>query len=157
MSQSIVNTGKSVRQMVLHQAQSIPEELYDVQPAPFNNTIRWNIGHIVYCLDHFLSMSFKSASQLPASYAGLFNTGTKPADWTAAPPTKEELIQQLSAQLNGISEISPDKLEEKLGAPVQMGPFRFETVGELVNFAFIHEAMHFSAIGCLSKAAQHKQ
>lgn len=114
MSQNIVNTAKSVRQIVLHQVQSIPEELFDAQPPQFTNTIRWNVGHIVFCLESFLSLGFPDTSRLPESYAALFNTGTKPSDWTAEPPTKEELVEHLSEQLARIAEIAPGKLEEPL-------------------------------------------
>ncbi|WP_257347591.1 hypothetical protein [Pseudalkalibacillus decolorationis] len=40
MSNALLSTAKSVRQMVIQQVQSIPEELFDVQPEPFNNTMR---------------------------------------------------------------------------------------------------------------------
>ncbi|MCQ6562370.1 DinB family protein [Paenibacillus mendelii] len=157
MSVNIINTAKSVRQITLHQVQSIPEELFDHQPEPFNNTIRWNVGHIVFCLDHFLSGCFQSSSHLPESYAGLFHTGTKPSEWSVTPPSKEELLQQLSAQLNRISEVEPAALEGLLPSPVTMGPLRFETAGELFNFAFIHEAIHHATISCLLKVIRHNQ
>ncbi|CAM5783879.1 MULTISPECIES: DinB family protein [Brevibacillus] len=155
MSQNIVNTAKSVRQIVLHQVQSIPEELFDAQPPQFTNTIRWNVGHIVFCLESFLSLGFPDTSRLPESYAALFNTGTKPSDWTAEPPTKEELVEHLSEQLARIAEIAPGKLEEPLKSPVEMGPLRFTTVGEVVNFAIVHEAMHSSTISSLLKVVQY--
>jgi len=43
MSNALLSTAKSVRQMVIQQIQSISEELFDVQPDQFNNTIRWNV------------------------------------------------------------------------------------------------------------------
>jgi hypothetical protein len=51
MSVMIINTAKIVRQVVLQQVQAIPEELFNVQAAGFNNTIRWNVGHIIYWME----------------------------------------------------------------------------------------------------------
>ncbi|RNB88538.1 DinB family protein [Brevibacillus nitrificans] len=157
MSQSMIRTAISVRQLVLKQIQSIPEDLFDKQSPQFANTIRWNVGHIAFCLDYFLSLGLPLPSSVPDSYASFFHTGTKPADWTAAPPSKEELVKYLSTQLASLSELSPDLLEKNLESPIEMGPLRFETVGEVFNFAFIHETMHFSTIACLLKVLQYER
>lgn len=154
MSQSIIVTGSVLRQIVIGQVQAIPEELFDVQSKFFNNTIRWNVGHIVYWMDRYSSLCFQTESKIPDSYEALFNSGTKPSDWTQAPPAKEELIQYLSAQLSRITEISPDALKQPLEAAFEMGPFRFETAGELLNFAFIHEGIHLGTISSILKVVQ---
>lgn len=156
MSQAILNTAVSVRQILLHQVQSTPEEIFDIQPEGFNNTIRWNIGHIVVSLDAFLSIGFAFNSNLPKTYEDLFKPGTKPSDWTEAPPSKEELIQYLSAQLETFPNTSLDTLDMSLPSPFEIGPLCFKTVGEVFNFAFIHETMHLSTISCLVKVIQHK-
>jgi hypothetical protein len=64
MSQTIINTAKTVRQMVIRQVESIPEEFFDVQPKQFGNTIRWNLGHIISSLDGMLSLGFTFNSNL---------------------------------------------------------------------------------------------
>lgn len=151
MSQNIVHTAKIVHQMALQKIQSIPEDLFDIQPAQFNNTIRWHVGHIIVSLNHFLSMSVPYSYELPESYVGLFNTGTKPSDWSEAPPTKDELVQHLSGQLERLAEVSPSALEETLKSPVDLGPMHFETAGELVNFTLMHEAMHLGNISSMLK------
>jgi uncharacterized damage-inducible protein DinB len=156
MSQTIINTAKTVRQMVIRQIESIPEEAFDVQPKPFNNTIRWNTGHIITALNGMLSLGITFNSNLPDTYAGLFKTGTKPSEWIIAPPSKAELVQILSQQLNSISEVNPGILEDSLQSPIQMGPLKFETVGELFNFAVVHETMHSTAISYLLKVIQHQ-
>ncbi|MCZ8519592.1 MULTISPECIES: DinB family protein [Paenibacillus] len=146
MAQAIINTGKVLHQIVIGKLQGVEEATLDVQPEGFNNTIRWNAGHIVCLLDKFSTLSFGSPSAVPDSYEALFNTGTKPADWSSAPPSKEELLELLTAQLARLSELTPDMLEEKLEAPVTLGPFQFNTAGELFNFALIHEAIHLGMI-----------
>ncbi|MFE5322090.1 DinB family protein [Paenibacillus sp. NPDC056579] len=146
MAQSIINTGKVLRQIVIGQLQGISEAQMDIQPEGFHNTIRWNIGHMVYWLDKYATLSFGSPSAVPAHYEALFNSGTKPADWTVTPPSKEELIGMLAAQLTRLSELTPEMLTQKLPSPFEMGPFQFVTAGELFNFALLHEAIHLGVI-----------
>ncbi|SCW50184.1 Uncharacterized damage-inducible protein DinB (forms a four-helix bundle) [Paenibacillus tianmuensis] len=157
MSQAILNTALKVRGMVLNQVNSIPEELFDIQPVPFNNTIRWNVGHIVAALDGFLSLGTTFNSNLPESYPSLFGMTSKPSDWTTTPPSKEELVRYLSQQLDALSKFPIHTLEDKPETPIQLGPMTFETVGELFNFAFVHETMHNGSINYILRAINHEQ
>ncbi|MFC5650223.1 DinB family protein [Paenibacillus solisilvae] len=153
MSQTIIHTGSVLRQLVIGQIQAIPKELFDVQANGFNNTIRWNVGHIIYWMDAYSKQCFEPESLIPASYSRLFNSGTKPTDWTEIPPTTDGLIQALAEQLNRISEVSEAALEAELKSPLEVGPFRFVTAGEVYNFAFLHEAIHLGTISSLWKAS----
>ncbi|TBL75747.1 DinB family protein [Paenibacillus thalictri] len=146
MSQSIVNSGSILRQIVIGQLQNVPENQLDIQPEGFRNTIRWNIGHMIFWMDRYSTFAFGSPSTIPAVYENLFNSGTKPADWKIAPPPKEELIQLLAAQLARFSELTPEMLDKHLQTPFEMGPFQFGTSGELFNFALMHEAIHLGVI-----------
>lgn len=157
MSNAIVNTGIKVRSMVLHTAESIEEGLFDIQPAAFNNSIRWNLGHIIVSLDGLLSKAIPFHSNLPESYRTLFGTGSKPSGSEAAMPSKAELIQYLKQQMGAISEIPAERLDEQLSTPVQLGPMTFETAGDIINFTFIHETMHWCAINSLKKVITHEQ
>ena len=133
MSEIIINTAKTVRQLVLQQVQAIPEELYDIKPDAFNNTIRWNVGHIIFWMDSYMSLCFTSGSAIPASYAAWFNSGTKPAARTAAPPSKDELIGELTRQLADISALSPDSLNKPLNSPLQIGATDLQACGRVVQ------------------------
>lgn len=155
MSQSIIHTGRVLRQIVIGQLQGVSESQMDIQPDGLNNTIRWNIGHIVYWMDKYSSLSFGSASSVPAQYETLFNTGTRPSDWTVTPPSKDELINLLNDQLSNLSDdLSPELLKQRLQSPFNMGPFQFATAGELFNFALIHEALHLGVISSQLKLIQ---
>jgi len=155
MSEMIMNTAKIVRQVVLQQVQAIREELFDIQAEDFNNTIRWNVGHIIYWMDKYSTLSFGFPSAIPGSYDTLFNSGTKPVDWTFAPPSKEELVEMLTAQLSRLSELTPDMMSKAPSTPFALGPFRFHTAGELFNFALIHEAIHLGTISSQLKVLSH--
>lgn len=154
MSQAIIHTSKVLRQVVIGQVQALSEEQLDIQPKGFNNTIRWNIGHMIYWMDQYATLCFDSASVIPDHYESLFNTGTKPSSWTMAPPTKEELLQLLTVQLSRLSELTPEMLNATLKSPYVMGPFQFDTSGELFNFAQVHEAIHLGTISSQLKAMQ---
>lgn len=146
MAQSIMNTGKVLRQIVIGQLQGVSEAQFDIQPEGFNNTIRWNVGHMVYWMDKYSTLSFGSPSAIPAQYEALFGSGTKPSDWTIAPPTKEELIQLLAEQLSRLNEQKTELLTKNLQSPFVLGPFQFISAGELFNFALMHEAIHLGVI-----------
>ncbi|MCF6409730.1 DinB family protein [Pseudalkalibacillus salsuginis] len=157
MSNALLSTAISVRQMVIQLVESIPEDLFDVQPNQFNNTIRWNVGHITFTHEYFLSLGLPINSGLPDNYAQLFNTGTKPSDWSPIPPTKEELIQNLSRQLSNVTDIPSNTFDQQMDPPIELGPLKFETFGEVFNFATVHETMHFTTISCLLKVLQYQK
>jgi len=146
MSEMIISTATTARQMLLQQVQAIPEELFDIQPSGFNNTVRWNIGHVVYWMDKYSPLIFNSPPVIPDTYETLFDSGTKPLDWTFAPPSKDAMVEMLTAQLSRLSELTPEMLSEKLSTPFALGPFHFNTSGELLNFILIHEAFHLGTI-----------
>ncbi|MCR8642824.1 DinB family protein [Paenibacillus sp. N1-5-1-14] len=150
MSHVVIMTAQKVRGMVLRTVQSIPEEVFDIQPAGFNNTIRWNVGHIVNSLERFCAASIPLNSNLPATYNEQYGTGSRPSAWTEAGQSKDELLEQLSAQLNAISEASAEVLETAFPEPVELGPMKLNTVAELINFAVIHEALHLGTIKALA-------
>lgn len=151
MTHSVIHTGKVLRQIGIGHLQEISESQLDIQPVGFSNTIRWNAGHMVYWLDKYASLSIGTPSDIPLYYERLFNTGTKPSDWTETPPSKNELIEMLTAQLSGFSEWTPEMLQQKLQSPYEMGPFQFVTAGELFNFALMHEAIHLGVIASQMK------
>lgn len=154
MSQAIIHTSKVLRQVVIGQVQAVSEEQLDVQPNGFNNTIRWNVGHMIYWMDRYSTLCFDVPSAIPEHYESLFNSGTKPSSWSIAPPGKEELMQMMTMQLSRFSELTPSMLTAALKSPYVMGPFQFDTAGELFNFALIHEGIHLGTISGLLKAMQ---
>ncbi|MFC5401345.1 DinB family protein [Cohnella soli] len=152
MSQASIQAAKTARQLVIGAMQSIPEEIYDITPAGFNNTIRWNAGHMITTLDWFLSPGSPLLTKLPEGYSDLFKSGTKPSDWEGTPPSKAELLQYLTAQLDDLSLIDPGLLELPLKSPFEWGGLKFLTAGEVFSFAFIHEGLHLGVISSLVKA-----
>lgn len=154
MANSIITSGRVLHQIIVGQLQGVSEVQFDIQAIGFNNTIRWNVGHMVYWMDKYSTLSFGLPSAIPPRYESLFGSGTKPSEWTITPPSSEELTELLMAQLSRLSELTPEMLDLKLQSPYIMGPFQFITSGELFNFALMHEAIHLGIISSQLKAIQ---
>src|SRR4051794_7313475 len=92
---------------------STSEALFDQMPKGFNNTIHWNVGHILTVADAFFGLKM-----FPADYKELFWKGTKPADWAGEVPSLETLASQLQKQTSQIKETFADRLNEKLAKPI---------------------------------------
>jgi hypothetical protein len=151
MSSAIINTANVARLITIRKVEAISEELFDVQPPQFNNTIRWNLGHLITVMDSLVFKRIAQVSNLPEGFIDLFKGGTKPSDWTVTPPSKEELVALLKQQLSDLNELFSDKVNDKLETPLQIRDFTFETVGDVIGFAIVHEGMHTTTISDLAK------
>ncbi|MBP1950865.1 DinB family protein [Virgibacillus litoralis] len=140
------------RKSFLKKIDGLDKDLADIQPAGFNNTIHWHIGHVLTVTEQVL-FGFPSKYQhLPAHYKELFAYGTNPADWSDDVPSVEELISQLTDQLDRIKEIPPEKFNETLPKPM-MGN---ETYGELAVMTTYHEANHLGQIHAMERVIDNK-
>ena len=92
MESTIFHHVERVRRSTLKLAEGLDGAMLDVRPAGFNNTIRWNLGHILTVQEGLLFGRANEPMNTPEHYRELFGNGTKPADWTVEPPTLAELI-----------------------------------------------------------------
>jgi uncharacterized damage-inducible protein DinB len=150
-SQVILHTAQVVRSTLISRVEAISEDLFDVQPSPFNNTIRWNIGHIITTLDRIVFNRVFQATLLPAGFADYYKNGTKPSEWATLPHSKDELIGFLNQQFSDLNEKTADKLDELLPEPAQFRVHTFSTVAELIGYAFVHETIHSTTIANYNK------
>jgi hypothetical protein len=155
-SHAILNTLFVARQMTIGKVESVSEELFNLQPLQFNNTITWNVGHIIAVLDSLVFQRITQTSKLPKGFADLFKRGTKPSDWTVTPYTKAELVELLQKQLNDLNEAFTDKADDKLPSPIQIRDFKPESVGDVIGFAIVHERMHTTTISNLVKVINYQ-
>jgi hypothetical protein len=153
---AIMNTVNISRLMTISKVESLSDELFDVQPPQFNNTIRWNLGHIIAVMDSLVFKRITEKSYLPEGFADLFKSGTKPSDWTTTPPTKDELVSLLKKQLNDLNETFASRADEALANPFQIRDFKFETVGDVIGFAIIHEGQHSTIVSDLVKVINYQ-
>lgn len=138
-----------IRQNTLKEMESLSKEQADQMPAGFNNTIRWNLGHIYTVQNALLSQFGGKDIEMPSRYPELFAPGTKPADWQEGEVlTLNDVKQSLEEQPEKLKEALAGQLDEKLAKPFNS----LATVGELLNFTTYHEGMHVGVIKGLKKA-----
>ncbi|MDP4163190.1 MAG: DinB family protein [Bacillota bacterium] len=150
MSEYLFQNFEMTRNLFFRELTGVTEEMADVQPEGFNNTIHWHVGHVLTATEGFM-FGFPTKSQnLPANYKELFGNGTKPGDWTEAVPSMEELLVQLKEQVGRLKEIPAASFEQKLQNPF----LGLETFGQLANMALYHESHHMGQIHVMKRIIQ---
>jgi len=149
MSETIFQLVDLVRQNTLKFAESLDPSLLDTVPPGFNNSIRWNLGHILLVQENLTIGLAGLPSGLPESYREFFGNGTKPADWTDTPPSPETLLAQLKEQPARLRAVLAGRLGQQTVKPFH----GLERVGDLISFSLYHEGMHQGAVKALQKAA----
>ncbi|AIM16770.1 MULTISPECIES: DinB family protein [Neobacillus] len=153
MSELLFKHFETTRSYFLKNVEALEESIVDVQPEGFNNTLHWQVGHVLTVTEQFMFGFPKKSAHLPENYLELFGNGTKPADWQGDVPSVQVLVEQLKEQLKRIKEIPAESFQTKLKAPI-LGQ---ETFGELANFSIFHEAMHLGQIQSMKRLIQAKQ
>lgn len=137
-----------VRSRTIQVFEAIPEEIADIIPPGFNNSIRWQFGHILTIQERYAANLSGEPLELPDDYSEMFENGTKPADWTKAPPSLQIIKEHLQNQPKRIIQKFSGKLENKLPEPKR----GMETVGEILIHTVFHEGMHLGWIAALKRA-----
>lgn len=153
MQADIIKQFNMSRDTLLKSIRNISETDADVMPNGFNNTIRWNIGHVLTSTDRTF-VNAKLTTQLPPNYIELFLTGTSPKTWRNDVPSLQKLFSQLEQQKTNIQDTFANCLEEKLETPLKLKlyeGYELNSVGELLNFFVFHEAMHIGYINALKR------
>lgn len=142
------------RNITLKVADGITEQNADIIPNGFPNNLRWQLGHIYTSVEGILFHFGNEPMNLPEGFMDLFNTGTKPSDWTITPPSIEEILPLLTEQVNRVKETFKGRLDEKISNPLPIGPLQLETIGDLLGFASFHESEHIGVIKSLKNAVK---
>lgn len=135
------------RNRLLQLAEGCPEDLRNVVPAGFNNSIHWQIGHVLTVTDRIVYLLSEQSSLLPANYVSFFGNGTRPAEWQEEPPAWDVILTQLKEQPAQMRESLHDKLE----VPVKENMMRAATIEQLINTSIMHEASHIGVISAMMK------
>lgn len=143
-----------VRAITLQRLESITEDVADIMPKGFNNTIRWNFGHILIVQDQLASNFAGLPQQLSPEFVTLFGNRTKPSEWQVEPPTLETLSYELKRQTAYIKESLGNRLQEKAKKSFVRLGFRMETIGEILTFSLHHEGMHTGVIYAIQRAIE---
>ncbi len=146
MSNLIKKQFELTRGYFIKNAETLSNQVMDVQPEGFNNTIHWQIGHVLVSAESLL-LGFPQSGSLPANYGELFGTRTKPSDWQGEVPTVETLIEQLKEQLTRLTAIPDAHFEETLPEPF----LGMSSVGEIANFVAFHESLHLGQVQTMKR------
>jgi hypothetical protein len=130
----------------------VKEEQWDIQPEGFNNTIRWNMGHVFVSMETLVQKGLPEYEPVHPEWIPLFAPGTKPADWTVAPPSTEDLLSALAEQPARIKAALEGNLDKPLVESMKIGSFHeMANVHAIVQFAVWHEGIHSGIISAMSK------
>jgi len=144
---------KMARMYTMGRLSQAKEDAWDEQPTGFNNTVRWNAGHIYIMLEQFTAKALPSYEPQNNKWGAFFGIGTSPAKWEGQAPSKEELHAALQEQLPRVVEALECKLGEVLPEPLKIGNMlTMETVNAVIQFSLWHEGVHAGVIHGLNRA-----
>lgn len=144
-----------VRAITLNAMDGLTEELADLQPPGYSNTMRWHFGHILTVQETIFTHFAGDPPQLDEMILRLFANGTSPAKWTAVPPALPELHRLLENQVDHLCRDYGDRLDEPALKPFRRLGHQMDTLGEMLAFSLHHEGIHLGYIAGLRKAAAH--
>jgi hypothetical protein len=151
MSELIFKQIELAREWTIEVSESIQQDIVSVKPIGFNNTIHWQVGHILTMTEYFIYTIPDQINHLPDNYMELFGSNTSPDDWKEYIPTVDILVIQLREQLMRIKEIPASKFNQALKKPIH----RFATFGDSAVFSVIHEALHIGKIEEMERVIVH--
>ncbi|MCR2806574.1 DinB family protein [Paenibacillus soyae] len=137
-----------VRKGTLKAAEGVTEEQADIVPEGFNNSIRWNLGHLYVVLERYGFKYIGLPQQLPEGFRERFEFGTSPRSYEgAAPvPTMTELTELLGGQVDRIREALGDRMHEQVTPYTTSTGFTLYTPEQFMSLALYHEGLHQSVI-----------
>lgn len=144
MSQLILKQIARTRPMIAKTVEDISPEACAIIPEGFNNSIHWQLGHILVTGDFFF---LKGKEVAPAEFGTFFGPRTKPADWSGDVPAVETVLDLLQKQAEAIQAIDVSTFDTKLETPI-LGN---ETIGEFVAMGAFHESFHLGQINAMKR------
>lgn len=148
MSNFIIDQLGFTRRQTLKYVNDINDSMAEKIPTGLRNNIKWNLGHIYVIHEKVAFGLTNHQTTLPSKFNELFDTGTKPADWTQKIPSMSELIELLSGQIVRIESILTSNIKEDINPHYHSSSsgLTFKTVENVLTFSIFHEAMHFATI-----------
>lgn len=165
LSQSDLLTGRDqilaqmawTRQYSLQLIESIPAELWYVQPPNLTTHVAWQVGHLA--VSQYGLMLFRQRGRFPGDLDIMpgwlrkqFARGTTPRPQGENSPSADELLSRLDKihqqAIDEVGSLSADVLAEPTEMPYAAYPIK---LGALL-FCPIHESLHAGQIGVLRRA-----
>ncbi len=114
------------------------------RPAPAANHIIWQLGHLIVAESGLMGACAPGRlPPLPEGFADRYTKETAALDDASAFHTKQELLEQYTAQRQATDAILAELSEADLdqASPESYQP-RFPTIGSLLSLVAIHPIMH---------------
>jgi len=141
---------RELRRQTIAFAESIPLDMIDIVPPGFNNSIRWNLGHILVAWDHGIFPKINENWHIPHAYHYMFPRGTRPSDWTVEPPAYEEIISYMHAQVDEIIAASDGKMNDLIAQPF----LRVKYLRGMLSFHIREEQHHLACMQRIKDAVE---
>jgi len=130
----------------------LEENLWDIQPENWPNTIRWNAGHIYAEAEGFLHDADHEYEIVHPEWLDLFLDGTRPSDWGDNVPSKQEIIEALQEQEKRIESFFPGKYDNDASNVRDLNGTLLDTVDASLQFVTWHEGIHLGIMKSLRLA-----
>ncbi|MCA1055012.1 DinB family protein [Rossellomorea aquimaris] len=145
-----------IRMRTLALLDATTEEKADDMPDGFRNSIRWNLGHILFSHENLLYsfLGEQEKKALPDHYGKLFGYGTSPLTWKEeqlTPPSLSELRELLEEQPKRIENVFSGRLDEEGEKPFNLGVVTLTTLGDVFAFVNWHEGLHQGTITSIKR------
>lgn len=137
-----INMFKYSRTSTLILLSNIDEAIWDKQPEPFSNTIRWNAGHVYAESESFLNDADHNYKVTRPDWADIFIDGTRPTEWPDRVPSKDEIIDALKDQEARVEAFFRGKNPNKVSKIRDVNGLLLETVDASIQFITWHEGIH---------------
>lgn len=149
-----INMFKYSRTSTLIFLPKIDEEIWDIQPKGFSNTIRWNAGHVYATAEDFLNEADSKFGISKPRWMELFLDGSHPSEWTGEIPSKEEIIAALKEQEGRIVNHFKAKLHDASSSTRDVNGLMLDTVDASLQFVTWHEGIHLGILKPLKIAIE---
>jgi len=124
------------------------DELVEI-PEGFNNNILWNAGHIVTTQYRLCYGMAGLELAMPGEYIALYSKGTTPRDWRQTPDIIE--LKKLIADVDTLQNDYKKGLFKNFKPYETSYGYLLKNIEDAIAFNNIHEAIHTSVAGCISK------
>ncbi|MFV8830020.1 DinB family protein [Alkalihalobacterium sp. APHAB7] len=127
------------------------EHQLDAVPEGFNNSVRWNVGHVLVIAETVLRHSEHYEPVLPSLYKRLFDMETRPSEWTEEPPSVAEVMEMSQKQLKAVQKLNSEHGDTTFAKPFVLFGTTFDNVSDALAFISFHEGLHYSTCKYLLK------
>ncbi len=140
------------RRQTLRMVQDIPTDKLTYQPVPNANHALWILGHLARSDDLFQSELGGRKSVLDASWAKVFDTGTKPVSDRKTYPPIEQIKVGLDRSHKALVEWLASLDEQKLASPLPGDWAKFApTYGDVAGSITWHEGFHAGQLSVIRR------